>query len=194
MVLSWVSLLLLAILSTGSLMVEASGGFAKDGSLPSVQTAQAIVDMPTDHKRFKELLRRRVQIHQHASTSSTREDKPKKTDQVGMVEGMDEGLLGLAQDRLAGPTVFTLRIGRAAVMLSVAYNDPLKAVPTGMMYWRTPELLCALVGRGADMLACKRLLRVLDEQALARTGQRLSAAQLALKLADDAQVGWVCSM
>ena len=106
-----------------------------------------------------------------------------------LVEGMDEGLLAIAQDRLAGPTVFTLRIGRAAVMLSVAYHDPLKAVPTGLVYWRTPELLCALVGRGADMMACRRLLRALDEQALARTGQRLSAAQLALKLADDAQVG-----
>jgi hypothetical protein len=184
---AWVSLLMLAIQSMNQIAVVTAAGFSKDGSLPSVQIAQSIVDMPTDHKRFKELLRRRVRTL--VQTSSRGGEKQKKDE---LVDGMDEGLLSIAGDRLAGPTVFTLRIGRAAVLVSVAYNDPLKAAPTGMMFWRTPELLCALVGRVSDMLACKRLLRAIDEQALARTGQRLSAAQLALKLADDAQVSLVC--
>ena len=101
---------------------------------------------------------------------------------------MDENLLSIAGDRLSAPTVFSLRIGKAAVMVSISYHDILKVSGhgTGLFFWQSPALLCALVGRNADCLAAKRLLSKFDEESLERTGQRLSAAQLSLCLADDA--------
>ena len=143
-------------------------GFAKDGSLPTLKTAQqAVIGGKEDIKRFKDSLRQRCDT----STSV-----------------FDEDLLSLAGDRLSAPTVFSLRIGKAAVMVSVSYNDILKAAGhgTGLLFWQSSELLCSLVGRSADCLAAKRMLSKFDEDSLERTGQRLSAAQLSLRLADDA--------
>ena len=143
-------------------------GFAKDGSLPTLKTAQqAVIGGKEDIKRFKDSLR------QQCETSSS---------------VFDEDLLSLAGDRLSAPTVYSLRIGKAAVMVSVSYNDILKAAGhgTGLLFWQSPELLCSLVGRSADCLAAKRMLSKFDEDSLERTGQRLSAAQLSLRLADDA--------
>ena len=143
-------------------------GFAKDGSLPSLKSAQqAVLGGSEEIKRFKGNLRQRCETSAAA---------------------IDENVLTMAGDRLSAPTVFSLRIGKAAVMVSVSYNDILKATGhgTGLLFWQSPALLCALVGRSADCLAAKRMLSKFDEEALERTGQRMSAAQLSLCLADDA--------
>ena len=40
-------------------------------------------------------------------------------------EGDEEGLIAAAAERLLAPTAFALRVGAAAVAVTVAYNDPL---------------------------------------------------------------------
>ena len=154
-----------------TLMQAAShpSGFSKDGTLPSLKSAQnAVIGSNEEIKRFKECLRQRCESSSSSSPST-----------------IDEDLLSLAGDRLSAPTVFSLRIGKAAVMVSVSYSDVLKQ-GTGLLFWQSPALLCALVGRSADCLAAKRMLSKFDEEALDHTGHRLSAAQLSLRLADDA--------
>lgn len=87
------------------------------------------------------------------------------------------------------PSSFSLRVGRACVLVSVLDKDPL-VISTGgaLSILRTPELLCSLVGRLSDCLTVRSMVIEMDENSISECGSHISAAGLALQLADDTQL------
>jgi hypothetical protein len=87
------------------------------------------------------------------------------------------------------PSSFSLRVGRACVLVTILDKDPL-VINTGgaLSILRTPELLCSLVGRLSDCLTVRSMVNEMDENSISECGSHISAAGLALQLADDNQL------
>jgi hypothetical protein len=106
--------------------------------------------------------------------------------QAAVDMGGGDGKLNLSKRT---PSSFSLRVGRACVLVTILDKDPL-VINTGgaLSILRTPELLCSLVGRLSDCLTVRSMVIEMDENSISGCGSHISGAGLALQLADDNQL------